>query len=55
MCVKSYFILQIILLHIIFYRYDAHDTILLNHIHFGSLLVMRRRILYYNLKKNPRN
>ena len=51
--VKSDFIFQILLLHIRFYRYDAHDTILLNHIHFGSLLVVRRRFLKKKLlKKN---
>ena len=46
---KSDFILQVILLHTRLYRYDAHDTILLNHIHFGSLLVMRRKNI---IKKN---
>ena len=40
---KSDFIFQIILLHTRSYRYDSHDTILLNHIVFGSLLVMRWR------------
>ena len=43
--------LQIILLHTIFYRYDVHDTIILNHIHFGSLLVMRWRFLKKKLLK----
>ena len=42
-CVKSDLILKILNRHSRFYRYDAHDTILLNHIHFGSLLVVRRR------------
>ena len=40
---KSDFILQIILLHSRFYRYDVHDTILLKHIHFGSIFLMRWR------------
>ena len=47
----SDFIFQIILLHIRFYRYDVHDTILLNHIHFGSLLVVRRRFKKKKLLK----
>ena len=38
---KSDFILQIILLHTRFYRYDVNDNILLKHIHFSSILVMR--------------
>ena len=41
--VKSDFISQIILLHTILYRYDVHDTILLKHMYFGSILVMRWR------------
>ena len=41
--VKSDLILKILNRHSRFYRYDAHDTIVLNHIHFGSLLVVRRR------------
>ena len=40
---KSDLILKILNRHSRCYRYDAHDTILLNHIHFGSLLVVRRR------------
>ena len=40
---KSDLILKILKRHSRFYRYDAHDTIVLNHIHFGSLLVVRRR------------
>ena len=43
---KSGFILQIILLHSRFYRYDVHDTILLKYIHFGSILVMRWRFFF---------
>ena len=39
--IKSSFIFHIITRHSIFYRYDVHVTILLIHIHFGSLLVMR--------------
>ena len=43
MHIKSDLILKILNRHSRFYRYDAHDTIVLNHIHFGSLLVVRRR------------
>ena len=35
---RNDFILQIILLHTRFYRYDVHDTILLNHIHFWLII-----------------
>ena len=38
--INSDFVFQIIPRHSIFYRYDVHDTILLIHIHFGSILVI---------------
>ena len=44
---NSDFMLQIILLHTILYSYDVHDTILLKHIHFGSILVMRWRFYIF--------
>ena len=53
-----YCTLRVILFYILFHtrfdRYDVHDTILLKHIHFGSISVMRWRFLKkknnYNIK-----
>ena len=41
------------MLHTRFYRYDAHDTILLNHIHFGSCDgSFKKKLLKKNKSRN---
>ena len=57
MHVKSDLILKILNRHSRFYRYDAHDTIVLNHIHFrfiigGAPEVLKNKIIK---KKKSRN